>query len=134
MERAIAANGVSLFNQPSGVAAGLRGTVFVVDSQNSRLVEFTPDWKVLQSWPIAVTDTQHSPRALPLSNGNVLVSNPRDGQLLLFGNGFEAPRAFNIPAGSASVPLGVTKGRHGEVLVTCYGTNQVLEFRLPGVS
>jgi DNA-binding beta-propeller fold protein YncE len=123
-----------LFNQPSAVSVGADGTIFVVDSQNSRVEQFTSDWQLLKAWSIAVTDTQHSPRVASLSGGRLLVSDPRDNTLLLFGPDGDLPKAYSVagPDGPESMPLGIDIERNGRVLVTFAASNHVVEIRLPG--
>jgi DNA-binding beta-propeller fold protein YncE len=123
----------ALFNQPSAVSAGADGTIYVVDSQNNRVEQFTSDWQLLKLWSIAASDTLHSPRVVSLSGGRILVSDPRYDRLLLFGPDSNIPQAFSVvgPDGPGVTPQGLTVERNGLVLVTCGGSNQVLEVRLP---
>jgi hypothetical protein len=131
---AIEAGKPDLFNQPSAVAAGSDGTIFVVDSQNSRVEQFTSDWQFLRAWPIAVSDTQHSPRVAPLSGGNLLVSDPRDDKVLLLTPDSSVPVAYSMsgPDGPGLMPLGIDVERDGKILVTFGGSNQIMEAPLPG--
>lgn len=131
---AMTAGKATLFNQPSAVGVGPDGSIFVVDSQNSKLEQFSSDWQLIASWPIIVSDTQHSPRVVPLPGGRVLVSDPRDGTLLLFSNGSPQPQVFDVPATLGSpIPLGISIDRAGRVLVTCAGANAIMEVRVPGI-
>jgi DNA-binding beta-propeller fold protein YncE len=130
-----AANGVDLFEQPDAVAAGPNGSIYVVDSQNNQLKQYSSGWTLLRSWPLIATDTLHAPHVLPLSGGRVLVSDPPDGKLLLFTATSNLPRAFTvaIQPGSPAVPLGLARSGPSTVLVTCNGSNQVLEVRVAGL-
>jgi hypothetical protein len=123
-----------LFSQPSAITVGPDGGRYIVDSQNDRVVEYSADWRLLRSWPVPVPDTQHSPRVIPLADGGVLLSDPRDAELLLFGASTSSLRVYALPTGS-SVPLGIAlDGRaRGDVLVTCEGSNTITEVHVPGL-
>lgn len=123
-----------LFNQPSAVSAGRDGSIFVVDSQNHRLEQFSSEWQLLQQWSIPVPDTIHSPRATQLQDGSVLASDPATGELLLLGGQSVVQKAFNVPGGAAALPLGIALGGHNDVLVTCTLTGLIFDLRLPGVA
>lgn len=129
------ADGSDLYEQPDAVAAGPRGTIYVVDSQNNQVKQFSSSWQLLHSWPAVASDTLHAPHLLPLAGGRLLVSDPPDDKLLLFDSASAAPRAFAVPAlgGVAAQPLGLAPGVHGTILVTCNGTGQVISVQLPGV-
>jgi DNA-binding beta-propeller fold protein YncE len=125
--------GTPLFNQPSAVAVGPDGSIFVVDSQNNRLIQFTATWQEVRSWPIVVPDTLHSPRVVPLPDGRVVVSDPRDGKLLLYAPSALQPAVYDLPTGAgAPMPLGISMDRNGKLLVACSGINTVLEVTTPG--
>lgn len=128
----VGAGGVHLYDQPSAVAAGPGGSVFVVDSQNNRLVQFDPQWKTLQSWPLSAGDTFHAPHVLPLADGRVLVSYPSAGKLLLFAAAGGQPRAYSLPAqaGPSPLPVGLAAAKLPEVLVTCTGSGVILDLSL----
>jgi DNA-binding beta-propeller fold protein YncE len=124
-------NGVELYNQPSGIAVGPDRSLFVVDSQNNRVEQFSAGWQLLSTWAVRVPDTVHSPHLMALSGSRLLMSDPADGKLLLFHPGSTQPAVFALPSGS-EVPLGIAGDRHGDFLVTCNGSSQVLEVKIPG--
>jgi hypothetical protein len=123
--------GTQLFNQPSAVAIGKDGSIYVVDSQNGRLAQFTSDWKLLRFWPIAMPDTQHSVRMIPLADGRVLASDPVHDALLLFDPSVGQAQSFSLPGGGE--PLGVTLGGNGDVLVTCNAAGEVVDVKVQGL-
>ena len=127
--------GAHLFDQPSSVAAGPGGSVFVVDSQNNRLVRFDAQWKTLQSWPLSAGDTFHAPHILPLADGRVLVSYPAGNKLLLFGADGGQPRSYSLPAegGQSPLPVGLAAVKLPEVLVACTGGGVILDISLPSL-
>jgi hypothetical protein len=119
------------FNQPSAVAAAADGSLYVVDSQFSRLAHYSATWALLQQWPIAVPDTQHSPRVLALADGRLLASDPLDNALLLYDPSIPQPQSFPLTGGGE--PLGLAPGGHGDVLVTCSSSGEVLDVDVPGL-
>jgi DNA-binding beta-propeller fold protein YncE len=130
-----AVDGTDLYEQPDAIATGPNGTIYVVDSQNNQVKQYSSRWRLLRSWPAASTDTLHAPHLLLLAGDRLLVSDPPDNKLLLFSGGSATPRTFTVPAqkGVAAQPLGLAHGPHGTILVTCNAAAQILEVRLPGV-
>jgi hypothetical protein len=133
---ALSAGGTELFDQPSAVAAGPGGSIYVVDSQRDAVRLYDPSWSVLRSWSIAPGDTLHSARILPLTDGRLVVSDPRDGKLLLYAALSSTPQVYTVPVagGIPPVPLGVALGPAGNLLVTCDGSGTVLQVVLPAGS
>jgi hypothetical protein len=117
------------FNQPSAVAYGPDGTMYVLDSQSNRIIQYSTNWQKLRTLPVATTDTVHSPRMLPLSDGRLLVTDPRDNKLLVFAPGAIQPQDYTL--GTAQVPLGIALDGPTKLLITCNGSNQVLVADLP---
>jgi len=132
-ELSTAGKGAAVFSQPSAVAVAPDGMILVVDSQGGRIVEFTAAWQQVQTWPLFIADTFHSPRILPLAHGRLLVSDPSNGTLLLFGAGSGTPTPFMLPGGVALTPVGIARDSAGHVWVTCSRANQVIETSVPGI-
>jgi len=124
--------GAHLFDQPSAVAAGPGGVMYIVDSQNSRLERFSSGGLLQQTWQLAVSDTVHSPHVLPLADGRVLVSDPQGGKLLLFDSATNQVWSHSlIPGGPSLEPLGVALVGQSKALITCNGSGQILEIAIP---
>jgi DNA-binding beta-propeller fold protein YncE len=129
-------SGPDIFDQPSAVAVAANGTIYVMDSQNNRIEQFTRDWQLQYAYPLIPTDTQHAPHMLPLADGRLLVTDPRDDKLLLFGPAGDQPQAFALTGPSAAgprVPLGLAADTLPNVLVTCNGSGQVWRVKVPGI-
>jgi DNA-binding beta-propeller fold protein YncE len=124
-----------LFQQPTAVAPVSGGFLYVVDGQNQRLDLFNASWQLQQTWPLAVSDTQHSPRVLPLANGQALVSDSMHDKLLLYSSGQLQPAiyALNTQAGPPAAPLGIARAGSHRLLITATGANQLWVVPLPGV-
>ncbi len=92
-----------LFQQPTAVVPAPGGGFYVVDGQVGQLDLFTATWQLIRTWPLAISDTLHSPRVLPLADGKVLVTDPSDNKLLLFTPDATQPTfyALNSRAGGA---------------------------------
>jgi DNA-binding beta-propeller fold protein YncE len=135
-EAASAGAAAHLFDQPSAVAVAPNGAIFVMDNQNSRIEQFSPAWQLQFTYPLVPSDTQHSPRMLPLADGRLLATDPPDGKLLLFGASTAQPQAFSLagpPAVTPCIALGLAADRLPAVLVTCNGSGRVLQVRVPGL-
>jgi len=124
-----------LFQQPTAVAPAPGGLLYVVDGQNQRLDLFNATWQLQESWPLAITDTLHSPRVLPLANGQALVSDAVDNKILLYSPDQLQPAAYSLAtvAGPAAGPLGIAAAGHHRLLVTASGANQIWLVPVPGV-
>jgi sugar lactone lactonase YvrE len=131
LEQGESGTGDTPFNQPSAVASAPDGSIYVVDSQSSRLVHYSASWTLLQQWPIVVPDTVHSARVIVLADGRLLASDPAHNALLLYDPSMAQPQSFPLPNGGE--PLGIALGGHGDVLVTCSGTGEVLDVTVPGL-
>lgn len=124
-----------LFQQPTAVAPAPGGGMYVVDGQIGALDLFSADWQLQHTWPLAITDTLHSPRVLPLADGRVLATDPADNKLLLFTPGVVQPAfyALNTVPGPLAAPLGIASASKHRVLLTCTGANQLWLAAIPGV-
>jgi hypothetical protein len=123
-----------LFRQPTAVVPAPGGGFYVVDGQVGQLDLFTATWQPIRSWPLAIGDTLHSPRVLPLTDGKVLVTDPSDSKLLLFTPDATQPTfyALNTVPGALPSPLGLSiVGK--KVLLTCTGVNQLWLLSIPGL-
>jgi DNA-binding beta-propeller fold protein YncE len=121
------------FNQPSDVAVGPGGTIFVVDNVNSRIEEIGPHGEFLGAWSVPSSNTSISVHVLPLADGRVLASDPA-GSLLIFQLGGSATRVelqvHGHPLADIS-PLGVAPGHNGTIVVTDNRGGRLLLVKLP---
>jgi DNA-binding beta-propeller fold protein YncE len=124
--------GLRVFGQPSAVSVGPDGSIYVVDSDGSRVVQFSADWRIVHTWPIVIPDTQHSPHLLVLNRHGVLMTDPQNGRLLFYRVGADLPTGYPLPGGVPAEPLGISSDGHGHVWVTCNRANQLLEVDIPG--
>jgi DNA-binding beta-propeller fold protein YncE len=117
------------FIQPAAIAYGPDGSIYVLDSGNNRVIQYTSGWQKLRTLPAATTDTLHSPRVLALPDGRVLATDPRDSTLLVYAPHASEPRVYAL--GAAQGPLGIALDGSSKLLITCSGSNQVLITSIP---
>ncbi|HVA91971.1 MAG TPA: NHL repeat-containing protein [Chloroflexota bacterium] len=124
-----------LFQQPTAVAPASGGLFYVVDGQNQRLDLFNASWQLQEGWPLAISDTIHSPRVLPLANGQALVSDAMDNKVLLYTPDHLQPAVYSLTtvAGPPAAPLGIAAAGRHRLLVTATGANQVWLVPVPGL-
>ncbi len=124
-----------LFQQPTAVAPAAGGLLYVVDGQNQRLDLFNASWQLQEGWPLAISDTLHSPRVLPLANGQALVSDAVDNKILLYSPAQLQPTVYSLAtvAGPPAGPLGIAAAGHHRLLVTASGANQIWLVPVPSL-
>jgi DNA-binding beta-propeller fold protein YncE len=113
--------GPGQFNQPSDVAVGAGGTLYVLDNQNNRIEALTPAGSFVAQWPAPPSDTLHSVHLLPLPGGRLLASDP-SGALLLYAPGGGSPIREPLHIAGQTLahaqPLGLSLMPSGQVLVS----------------
>jgi glucose/arabinose dehydrogenase len=113
-------NRLGEFNQPSDVAVGPHGDIYVVDNVNMRIEELGPHGEFRGLWAIPPSVTSFSVHALPLSDGRLLASDP-SGSLILYRPGGPVTRISLQTHGQPPTtlsPLGLAPGRAGTIVVT----------------
>jgi DNA-binding beta-propeller fold protein YncE len=121
-------------NQPSDIALGLDGTVYVMDNVNNRITAMRPIGAPTDERPAPASTTVTSVHVLALSDGRLLASDP-SGSLLLYPRGAGAPIRIllRLPGqgGTGITPLGLSLLGNGKVLVTDSGGNRLLVLGVP---
>lgn len=122
------------FKQPSDVAVGPGGNIYVLDNENRRIQELTPAGKALAQWATQGSDTVRSVHVLPLANGRILASDPT-GALLLYRPKESLPVRLPIQVGTQPAgvvqPLGLALAPHHTVLIADAHGNRLLLVSLP---
>ncbi len=109
------------FNQPSDVAIGGDGTIYVLDNVNDRIEALTPTRAFVQQWPAPRSDTIFSDHLLLLADGRLVATDPA-GALVVYQRGNRTPVRLPLQEGNQSrtriEPVGLALGPHGTLLVT----------------
>ncbi len=123
------------FNEPVGLATSpVDGSVFVADTWNGRLQQFTPDLFALNEWPVDAWDSQsidNKPYAAVDSAGNVYVTDPEGYRVLIFsadGEYLGRFGHFDTGTGGFGLPNGIAIDGDDYVYVVDATNNRVLKF------
>ena len=120
------------YNQPSAVALGRDQSIFVLDSTNQRIEQFSPTWQPRGQWPAPTSDTLHSAHLLPIGAHRLLVTDPT-GSLLDYDLGTSPAtiRRHALAGVTAPGPLGIAPLDGGHVLVTDVRNRAVWSVAIP---
>jgi hypothetical protein len=116
-------------NQPSDVATGRNGSIYVLDNNNQRVQVVTAAGSFSGQRPAPASSTLASSHVLPLPDGRLVVSDPT-GSLLVYPPGRNtATRVVLRVKGNSSAPvspLGLSLLTGGKVLITDTAGNRLL--------
>ena len=77
------------FEEPTGIAVGADGSVYVADAGNARIQKFDAGFRFVASWAVEDWADRHprnKPQIEALPDGRVIATDPAHGRLLLFSN------------------------------------------------
>jgi len=113
------------FNEPWGIAIGKDGSVYVADTWNHRIQEFTPDGQFIRMWgsgPGIGNQSFYGPRGLAVdAAGRVLVADTGNKRIVIFNSTGEYLGEFGSAGagpGELDEPVGLAVGGDGRVYVT----------------
>jgi len=113
------------FNEPWGVAVGPNGNVYVADTWNHRIQEFTSDGKFIRMWgtgPGLGPQSFYGPRGVVVdSAGRVLVADTGNKRIVIFdanGGYLGEFGSGGSQAGELDEPVGLALGKDGRLYVT----------------
>ncbi len=117
-------------SRPIGVDLAADGTVYVVDSGNSRVQKFTADGEiieVLSSQPI------RAPQVISVEDdGSYWLSGPSDSVVAYFDSAGELLATLAPPEGGFNLPHGTETMADGTVWLADTGNGVVRRYRVPG--
>jgi len=123
------------FNEPVGLATSpIDGSIFVADTWNGRLQQFTPDLFALNEWPVDAWTSEsidNKPYAAVDSAGNVYVTDPEGYRVLIFdaaGNYLARFGHYDTGTGGFSLPNGIAIDADDYVYIADAANNRILKF------
>ncbi len=123
------------FNEPVGLASSpVDGSLFVADTWNGRIQQFTPDLFALNEWKVDAWDSQtidNKPYTAVDSAGNVYVTDPEGYRILIFsadGEYIGRFGHFDTGTGGFGLPNGIAIDADDNVYVADALNNRVLMF------
>jgi len=119
-------------NQPSNVAGGPNGSIYVLDNANQRVQKFTGTWLPKAQWPAPPSDTSHTAHIVVLEPQRFLVSDP-SGSVLDYDTSVTPAvvRRRGFSGNLAISPLGLAPLDKSHLLVTDAHNHAVWSVTLP---
>ncbi|VAW32179.1 hypothetical protein MNBD_CHLOROFLEXI01-4714, partial [hydrothermal vent metagenome] len=124
------------FYEPVGITVGNDGFVYVADTWNGRIQQFTPDlipvneWLLDTGWP-ANTSINNKPYLAVDSGGRVYITDPEFPRVLIFGpNGSYLGKfgQFGTDANSFNQINGIFIDGQDNIYIADAGNNRVLKY------
>jgi DNA-binding beta-propeller fold protein YncE len=105
--------------QPTDIAVGPTGDIFVVSSELNAIVRLTPDGAYRLHWAIGGSETVRGPHLAIAPDGSILMTDPRNGRVVRFGPDGEPRGAIDRDSIGAVFenPVGVDVGPDGTLYV-----------------
>ncbi len=122
------------FNEPVGLASGPGGTVYVADTWNGRIQQFTPDMFALFEWEVSAWSSQsivNKPYLATDSAGRIYATDPEGYRVLIFDqNGTYIGRfgSFGAELTQFGLPVGITLDAQDNIYVVDSANNRVMKF------
>ncbi|MDX1413534.1 MAG: TIGR03663 family protein [Candidatus Promineifilaceae bacterium] len=121
-------------NEPVGIGRGSNGSVYLADTWNSRIQQYTDSLLALSEWPVDAwsgTSINNKPYIAVDSSGRVYVTDPEGYRVLIFSpDGAYLGRFGSFGAGSSNlnIPNGIFIDAMDNVYVADSGNNRILKF------
>jgi len=127
--------GSGTLNSPSGIALDASGDVWVSDTGNNRVVEFSASGTDIGGFTPSGSYALNGPTAIAVNAaGDVFVADTGDNRVVEFTATGTELNVFGAAGGSGALnaPSGVAVNASGQVLVSDTGNNRVAEFTASG--
>lgn len=117
---------VGNFNEPWGIAIGPDDTIYVADTWNHRIQQFTPDGEFITTWGYGISQNDdpygfYGPRDVAVnSNGEVFVSDTGNKRIVVFDRNGQFISQFGeagFGPGQFDEPVGISIDFEGKVYV-----------------
>ncbi len=121
-------------NEPVGLAQGANGSIYLTDTWNSRVQEFSSDFFALNEWPVDAwngTSINNKPYAAVDSVGRIYVTDPEGYRVLIFNpDGTYLARfgTFGTSISNLGLPIGIAIDGNDFVYIADSGNNRILKF------
>lgn len=126
---------LGFFYEPVGVAVDPNGFVYVTDTWNGRVQQFTPEFFPVSEWPVESWAGNFSINNKPYiasdSAGRIYVTDPENFRILIFGpTGSYLGKfgQFGTDVNSLALPTGIFIDEQDNIYVADAGNNRVLKY------
>jgi DNA-binding beta-propeller fold protein YncE len=130
-------NELGQMNEPVAVSQGADGYVYLTDTWNGRVQQFTPELFAISAWPVNAwegTSINNKPYVAVDSAGRVYVTDPEGYRVLIFNSdGTYVGRfgSFGTGATNLGLPNGIAIDSEDNIYVADAGNNRILKYAPP---
>ena len=132
-------NDLGQMNEPVGISQGPGENIYLADTWNSRVQQFTPDLFATSEWPVNAwdgTSINNKPYMAVDSAERVYVTDPEGYRVLVFNSdGTYVARFGTFGAGTTNfgLPNGIAIDADDNIYIADSGNNRILKFASPFV-
>jgi sugar lactone lactonase YvrE len=130
-------NDIGQMNEPVGLAKGPGGLVYLADTWNGRVQQFSPDLFGQSEWPVDAwesTSINNKPYVAVDSASRVYVTDPEGYRVLIFNSdGTYIGRFGSFGSGTTNfgLPNGIAIDAEDNIYIADAGNNRILKFASP---
>lgn len=121
-------------NEPVGISLAPNGSVFLADTWNSRVQQFSADLFAINDWPVDAwngTSINNKPYSAVDSFGRIYITDPEGYRVLIFnpdGSYLARFGTFGTGVNNFGIPNGIFIDEMDNVYVADAGNNRILKF------
>ncbi len=133
-------NDLGQMNEPVGIGQGPDKYIYLADTWNSRVQQFSPELFAVSEWPVNAwdgTSINNKPYVAVDSAGRVYITDPEEYRVLIFNaDGTYVGRfgSFGAAATNFGLPNGIAIDDADNIYVADSGNNRILKFASPFTS